>query len=178
MTYSAVFITTSVTVTLAALFDIHTRRIPNWITVPAFFTGLILHYGHAGWAGALDGLLGFAIGFGLFFLLWLLGGKGAGDAKLIGAVGALLGWYQLLVALVFIAGVGGLLASLYVLKRRAIQQTLANLAEFPAHVRRRLFHPRAGAGAGPLTLRSPTAITFPYGVPIAVGALLSFFVPR
>lgn len=178
MIHGVVFTTTLATVTLAAIIDIYTHRIPNFITVPAFCIGLLLHSLQNGWVGVLNGLLGFFIGFSIFFLLWLLGGKGAGDAKLIGAVGALIGWEQLLRAFVLTAFVGGFLAILYILKKEAVQQTLSNLAQFPAHAMQRLARRNFDPASSPLTLQSPTAIKFPYGVPIAVGTMLSFFIMR
>ena len=74
-------------------------RIPNALTVPACVAGLLFHLAvglfYAGMAGAgqklLFCLLGFAVGFGILLVLWLTGGGGGGDVKLMGALGTWLG---------------------------------------------------------------------------------------
>lgn len=89
------------TITLvAAVIDVLTRRIPNWFTVPVFAGGLIFHVVTGGLGGLWTAVGGFATGFGILLVLWLLGGGGGGDVKLMGAVGAWLGaWYTLIVFL-------------------------------------------------------------------------------
>ena len=100
---------------VAAVCDYRTKRLPNWLTVPAFAAGVIYQIavgvwneGAIGaWHGLLFALAGFAVGFGILLVLWLIGGGGAGDVKLMGAVGAWLGaWYTLevfLISTVFVA---------------------------------------------------------------------------
>lgn len=83
---------TSVFTLVAAVIDYRTQRIPNKLTVPAFVLGWVYQFYAHGAAGLLDGLQGFAIGFGMYFVLWLIGGGGGGDAKLAGAVSVWLGF--------------------------------------------------------------------------------------
>jgi len=83
----------------AAVLDWRTKRLPNWLTVTAFFAALLYHIvsgwmeGGFGKAGQhfLFAMGGFGTGFGLLFILWLIGGGGGGDVKLMGALGAWLG---------------------------------------------------------------------------------------
>ena len=75
----------------AAVSDLRMRRIPNWLTVSAFAGGLVMHTVVNGLAGLGFSLLGFAMGFGILLILWLIGGGGGGDVKLMGALGAWLG---------------------------------------------------------------------------------------
>lgn len=85
----------------AAIWDVRTNRLPNWMTVPAAALGFVFHMisgalqGSSvldgGWHGLLHALLGFAAGFFPLLLVWLVGAAGAGDVKLLGAVGAWLG---------------------------------------------------------------------------------------
>ena len=73
------------------------RKIPNWLTVGAFALGLAFHSATQGWVGVRFTLAGFALGFGILFVLWMTGSAGAGDVKLMGALGAWLGTSLILV---------------------------------------------------------------------------------
>lgn len=77
---------------LAAAWDIRFRRIPNWLNVTALILGLIYQCGFHGTVGLNAAASGFAVGFGTLFVLWLIGGGGAGDVKLLGALGVWLGF--------------------------------------------------------------------------------------
>lgn len=87
---------TSVFTLAAAYIDYRTQRIPNKLTVPAFLLGWVYQFYAHQWSGLLDGLAGFAIGFGMYFVLWIVGGGGGGDAKLAGAVSVWLGFQKTL----------------------------------------------------------------------------------
>lgn len=76
---------------VAAIWDIRTRKLPNWLTVSGFVAALLFHVITGGVIGLGYSLLGFATGFSILLLLWLTGGGGAGDVKLMGALGAWLG---------------------------------------------------------------------------------------
>jgi prepilin peptidase CpaA len=76
--------------------DLLTRRIPNWLTFPAMVLGIAMQGWIFGWAGGLDSVLGIALGFALFFPIHAFGYMGAGDVKLLMAVGAWLGWQNCL----------------------------------------------------------------------------------
>ncbi|MFO1040400.1 MAG: A24 family peptidase [Planctomycetaceae bacterium] len=95
--YLAVMIFTG----MAMVTDVRTRKIPNWLTVSGFLSGLMFHSFVQGLPGFQFSLLGFATGFGLLLILWIIGGGGGGDVKLMGAVGAWLG--PTLTLIVFIA---------------------------------------------------------------------------
>lgn len=76
----------------AAISDLRTRRIPNQLTLPAFLLGLVYQGAFFGWLGLADAGLAFVLGFGVLFVLWLIGGGGGGDAKLMGALSVWLGF--------------------------------------------------------------------------------------
>ena len=76
---------------IAAVSDWRTRKLPNWLTVSAFVAALVFHVVTGGLAGLQLSLFGFAAGFGFLLVLWLVGGSGGGDVKLMGALGAWLG---------------------------------------------------------------------------------------
>jgi prepilin peptidase CpaA len=84
----------------AAIVDLREKRIPNRLTLPMFFAGWLYQIAFHGWAGVLDGLAGFGIGFGILFVLWFIGGGGGGDVKLMGAMSVWMGFRLTLLVLV------------------------------------------------------------------------------
>ena len=99
MISSTIFIAAVATYTLAAaVTDIRDRRIPNYLTVPTALLGLVFHSIAPGGWGFFSSLGGFAVGFGLLLLPWLLGGGGMGDIKLLAALGAWFGPRLMLIA--------------------------------------------------------------------------------
>lgn len=74
----------------AAVQDWQTGKIPNVLTGPMLLLGLLLS-GFAG-QGWLFGLAGAAVGFAIHFPLWVLQVEKGGDAKLLIAAGAFVGW--------------------------------------------------------------------------------------
>jgi len=87
---------------LAAYTDIRFWKIPNKLTIPFFALGLVYQACFAGFAGLQDGLLGFAIGFGTYFVLFMVAGGGGGDVKLIGALSTWLG-FKMTVLLIIVS---------------------------------------------------------------------------
>jgi len=100
---------------ISAYTDTRSRRIPNWLTVSALAAGLIYQAVFHGWPGLADAGRAFAVGFGTFFVLWIIGGGGGGDVKLMGALSVWLGFkltlYAMVLSMVFvILGTGALMA--------------------------------------------------------------------
>lgn len=103
---------------VAAWFDLRTKKLPNLLTVPVFVAGFTFAVARgalaSGTPGALHGGLfslgGFAIGFGVLFILWLIGGGGGGDVKFMGALGAWLGVTMTVQVLFLSALVAGMLS--------------------------------------------------------------------
>ena len=81
---------------MAVVMDLRSSRIPNWLTFPAMGFALA---GHA-WLNNMDGILfslaGLGMGLGALFLVLSCGGIGAGDVKLMAAIGAFVGVYGVL----------------------------------------------------------------------------------
>ena len=76
---------------VAMYFDLKWRKIPNWLTVSTFAAGLLFYVTSKGFAGLGFAFGGFAAGFLPLLVLWLIGGGGGGDVKLMGALGTWLG---------------------------------------------------------------------------------------
>ena len=80
--------------TVGAVKDVRGQRIPNWLTYSGLLAALVVRAGLGGWTGLKGGLAGMLFAGGIFFLLFLLGGMGGGDVKLMAAVGAWVGLAQ------------------------------------------------------------------------------------
>jgi prepilin peptidase CpaA len=102
---------------LAVVYDLRLQRIPNLLTYPAMAGALLYHAGKGGVDGLLFSAGGLALGVALLILPYLMGGMGAGDVKLLGAVGAMLGPKGVFISFVFTGLVGGVYAlALVILK--------------------------------------------------------------
>ena len=165
----------AVLVLTAAIYDFITRRIPNWLTASGVLVGLgfnLLLYGAMGLRSAG---LGLAIAFGVYFVFYLLRAMGAGDVKLMAALGALVGpayWFSLFVLSSLL---GAVFALILLLSKGQLRKTLWNVG----YVISELIRFRAPYLAKPdLDVNSKSAITLPHGVTIACGALLSVLLSR
>ncbi len=96
--------------TTAAITDFRSRRIPNWLTLPVIVGGLAYHTAVNGMSGFIFSLEGVLLGFALLILFYLAGGMGAGDVKLLSAVGSLLGPKGVLFVFLYTAIAGGIIA--------------------------------------------------------------------
>jgi prepilin peptidase CpaA len=118
---------------VAAVTDVRTRTIPNWLTLGGILVGLLLNtllagFLGAGWLTGLFSALGGAMLLLIIFgLLGLLNFVGMGDAKLMAAVGACVRWPLAIWALAYVAFAGGVIAILYALFRGRLGQVFRNL---------------------------------------------------
>lgn len=87
--------------------DLRSSRIPNWLTFSATGFALAGHAWLGGFPGALFSVAGLGTGLGLFLLMYCFGDMGAGDVKLMAAVGALVGPYGALLSGLLAIMVGG-----------------------------------------------------------------------
>ena len=113
---------------VAVTVDVRFRRIPNMLTLPLWAAGIIVGLFHNGISGLGDSLGGMAIAGLPFFLLFLIQGTGAGDAKLMFAIGAWLGIKSAFVAVCAVGVAGGILSLVYALGHGRLMITLLNTA--------------------------------------------------
>ena len=146
--------------------DVKFRRIPNLLVLSALLAGIGINSFFGGWHGLSNSLLGFGLGFLPMLLLHIFGALGAGDVKLCGAVGAILGVGAMPITLVLVAILGGILAIYMTLRAGTLLATMHGVL--------RIF---VGMLPGWEMPRFATAhdrrLTIPYGVAIMVGSLIS-----
>ena len=111
----------------ACWFDVRTRRIPNWLTFPAALLGLVAATAAHGGHGTVSSAAGFLVGLALFFPLFVLKGLGAGDVKLMGALGAWLGTSMIFGVAFYTTLAGGVLALALIVRHRYGGQAARNL---------------------------------------------------
>jgi prepilin peptidase CpaA len=114
--FLAIFLSTILI--LAGVQDLRFQKIPNLLTYPTMGIGLAYHSVTNGLDGFFLAIAGLALGIALLILPYIMGGMGAGDAKLMGAAGAVLGPKGVFTAFLFTAVVGGGYALMLLLIRR------------------------------------------------------------
>jgi prepilin peptidase CpaA len=170
-------------VLLASFTDLRRRSIPNWLTLGSALIGLALRFVEGGLSGAGDSAAGWLMGCTFLFLPFALGGMGAGDVKLLGAVGALGGPHFVFYAFVYTAFLGAA-ASLVVLAREGRLRGLAMATArwlwrcLRCVVQYQMLPPMgklalSPAGSGTGEAGHSKAKGMPYGVAIAAGSLLA-----
>ena len=126
------FMTTQWLITAVLLFalllfsvrsDVKERKILNKVTVSFAVAGLVLNTIFNVPGGFLTGLAGLTVGLFVFFVPYLMHGMGAGDLKLMAAVGALTNWRFVLYVALMAALSGGIIVLVY----KAIQGELGTL---------------------------------------------------
>lgn len=112
---------------ISGLYDIKERKIPNTITFTGIFIGIIFNIVTEGWMGLLQGILGLLAGLAIFFLPFAMGGMGAGDVKLMGAIGSLMGWKFSMMTAFYSAIVGWIMVLIYLLYIGKLRDTLKRM---------------------------------------------------
>jgi prepilin peptidase CpaA len=160
---------------VAAVYDARFRRIPNWLSLSGVIMGIGLNtiialeglrwYQGFNWRSALAGMI---LAFIVYFPLYLLRGMGAGDVKLMSAIGALVGPVNWFAIFILSNVLGGIAAILILVTHGRIAKTFSNVGYMinellhfrPPYMRRE-----------ELDLKSPKAATMPHGVAIAIGCV-------
>ena len=114
-------------VAASGFFDLKERKIPNKITFTGILIGILFNIITGGWTGLLQSLLGMFAGLAIFFLPFVMGGMGAGDVKLMGAIGALMGWEFSVMTALYSAIVGGVMVLIHLLYTGKLRETLKKM---------------------------------------------------
>ena len=154
----------------AAVFDILYRRIPNWLTVSGVVLGIAMNtiLGSPD-AGLVFSLVGLAVAFGVYVALYALRAMGAGDVKLMAAVGALVGWERWFGIFFVTALIGGIMALILVLARGRLKKTLFNVSFILSEMKS--LRP-AYLKNEELDVKNKKALGLPHGAVIAVSTVL------
>ena len=162
---------------VAAVSDLRTRRIPNILTFPLLISGLVW----AGWIGGLSGIansVGACLWLALpFLLLFVFFGGGAGDAKLMGAIGAWLGLSEGTIVLLCVMVAGIILSLCKATVNKKLKNVLMNvfisvytfIICILNHRTRRL----AISQDGSIVEVEADALTIPYGTAIFAGVCVA-----
>ncbi len=124
MTYKELTIDTILFVTLiiAVITDLKTRKIYDKLTIPVAIIGLALNAVFFQFAGIKNSAIGWVVGVAIFMIF----GLGGGDVKLLGAVGALKGWLFTLTSVMYIGIAGGFFVVIYLIWKGQMLKTLTN----------------------------------------------------
>jgi len=144
--------------------DITKKKIYNVQTYPSMVLGLILSYAAGGGHGILMSFAGLFTGLALLFIIFLAGGIGAGDVKLLGAIGALKGTVFVLWTMFYTGLIGGIMAFALLIWKGKLLTTFKTLFAF-------LRHPVKAQG----NQKTEERIYLPYGVAISLGSIWALF---
>jgi prepilin peptidase CpaA len=156
----------------AAVFDIRSRRIPNALCLAGLAAGIAVNVFLSGWSGLGRAGAGCLVAFGVYFVLYLAHAMGAGDVKLMAALGSIAGLEDWLRITALTWMVGAVFALVLAAWRGRLRTTIWNVAYITQEwLSRRAPYMRREE----LDVRSEKALCMPHGVSIAVGTLLVVF---
>ena len=153
---------------IGSIHDVRERRIPNRLTGPAILAGLALHAIAAGGRGLADSALAGLIAGAIFLVFFLAGGMGAGDVKLMAAVGCIAGLAPLPLLVISTAIAGAVFALAVSIRGGRLRETLRNVGALLQHHRSQGLTPHPD-----LNLANPHTLRLPFALPIAAGCLFT-----
>ena len=145
----------------AAAIDLFSRRVPNALTFGLALVGLTLAAAGLSGLSVASALAGLVVGLLLMLPGHVIGGTGAGDVKMLAALGTLLGPGGVLAAFFYAAIAGGVLAVVVAMRRRILRRTVERAAALVA---------TRGANVAAIE-HNASDNRFAYAPAIAVGAI-------
>jgi prepilin peptidase CpaA len=155
---------------LATVWDLRSRRIPNTLTFGAAFAAVLVHAYLGGVSGAGWAVAGWMVGVAFFFPIFALGGMGAGDVKLLAALGAWLGPGPVVWVALFSLIAGGVIGLAVALGYGYLTQAFANIMW--------MFQYWRAEGAKPVpevTLATHKGPRLAYAVPVLAGLMVALW---
>ncbi len=146
--------------------DLITHKIYNCVTFPAVAVGLLVNILNHGVSGLTSSMLGFAIGFCVFAIVFAFGGVGGGDVKLMAAVGAIGGYPFILNACFYGILTGGIMAIAVMVWKGTFWRGLKNIF--------RLSFSFVIPGLKTEALKLSNSEKIPYGAALSVGTFIAW----
>ena len=147
-------------------YDVRYRRIPNMLVLSLLIGGLTINISFGGLNGALTSLEGLALAFLPMFLIHMFGAMGAGDVKLFGAVGSVIGVSMVPMTFVVVVMLGAVLAIYTMLRSGTMFSTLHGVLRIFVGIMPGWEMPR-------FAIPPDRKHTIPYGVAIMLGSLIA-----
>lgn len=145
--------------------DLRHQKIYNKVIFPSLIAAVLLHFIIDGYSGLRLSLVGFAAGFSILLIPYLLGGIGAGDVKFLAFIGAVKGSYFAINTALYMALIGGAIALVIIISHKEFIRFFKGLILWVFS----MFHGIR------YKLELPTSVflkKYPYGVAIAGGAVI------
>lgn len=158
---------------VAAIFDVRRRRIPNYVTLPVLMCGLVWNAYSGGLAAVGPACLAALLLALPFLLLFAAGVGGAGDAKLMAALGAWAGPAYGYYLLGGVAATGAVLGLAYALVRRRGARTMHHLKQVALSIPWLMHGPGSFRDRASVLPKSRAMTRMPYGVAVFVGCCLT-----
>jgi prepilin peptidase CpaA len=153
----------------AGWLDWRLRKIPNWLTVSGLLLGLMLSGLLWRWPGLKESLEGSGLCLGLLLPFVLVRGLGAGDWKLMGALGSFLWPQRAIVILLGTFLIAGMMSLVEVVRQRKVQETGRNL--WTLLLAYSTFHVN---NVRAISLDNPGLLSIPFGVAAALSTTVFF----
>lgn len=159
-----------VIVCIACIYDVSSSRVPNALTFAAASLAVLVHVLAPSGEGLSHAFLGLVVGLLVFFPLFALGAMGAGDVKLMAAVGAWIGASSIIYVALYASVAGGIMALVVAIRQRYLGTLFSNIKALG------MYWWIEGVKPFPaLTLESSKSLRLPYALAIAAGLALTLW---
>lgn len=152
----------------AAAWDLKFRKVPNWLVLIGLMTGVAMNIMLLGLSGLWASAGGAALGMAILIIPYVLGGVGAGDVKLLGCLGAILGPQRIIPAALYGLIAGGVMSAGLLAFNGKFRPVFRSLVTDFALM---LTPGARPVGLGTMRTASPSFL-IPYAVPIGIGAII------